>query len=349
MQEFFQTFPTWVLLFIIIISILVLGFSADKMVDGAASLAQYTGLSPLVIGATIISLGTTMPEVMVSVFAAFYGDSNLALGNGIGSIIADTALIMGLLVLLGRVVLEKKSISNASWWRDLSASLLVLVAFLLPEHTLPRWVGFISLTFLILFLLQTYLNQVKLKKTSLPLTENIDLSAIYGETLEEQNIKQFSLSKSIVYLLFGLGFVVGSSRLLLPQVELFALRLGISQDVIATTLVAFGTSLPELITTLAAVRKKTEALGVGNIMGADILNILFVVGAATATKPIQVESTFFWLHFPVMLLVLWTLRIIFLFQMRKNHWVIPKWYGLLLIVIYISYVVLQYVSGVKHI
>ena len=341
MQEFFQNFSTWALLLSIIASILVLGFSAAKMVDGAASLARYTGLSPLVIGATIVSLGTTMPEMVISVFAAFYGDSSLALGNGIGSIIADTALIMGLLVLLGRVILEKHSISHALWWRDLSASSLVLAAFLLPQNILPRWFGFILLALLVLFLLQTYFHQVQSKRGEGHQFE-VNIS-------HEEDVKQLSLGKSMIYLLFGLGLVVASSRVLLPQVELFALRLGVSEDIIATSLVAFGTSLPELTTTLAAVRKKTEALGLGNIMGADILNALFVIGAAAATRPIQVEPAFFRLHFLVMLFVLLTLRPIFLYQIRKSHWLIPKWYGLLLILVYISYILLQYLKGIQHI
>ncbi|WGK68107.1 sodium:calcium antiporter [Candidatus Haliotispira prima] len=357
LQEFFHSFPTWALLLSIVVSILILGVSADKMVDGAASLARYTGLSPLVIGATIISLGTTMPEMVVSVFAAFYGDSSLALGNGVGSIIADTALIMGLLVLCGRVVLERRSISNVSWWRDLSASALVLAAFLFPQNILPRWFGFILLALLVVFLLQTYFQQVHIKQqegSSIALNEAASGSG--GHSLEDgDESEQLSLARSLLYLLAGLALVVGSSRVLLPQVQLFALRLGVSKDIIATTLVAFGTSLPELTTALAAIRKKKEALGVGNIMGADILNALFVVGAATATNPIRVEPAFFRIHFPVMLFVLWTLRLVFLGQLRKregrnrNQWTIPKWYGLFLLIVYASYILLQYLGGVKHI
>ncbi len=347
LNQLFASFPTGLLLLVIILTILLLGFSADKMVDGAASLARHTGLSPMVIGATIISLGTTTPEMVVSVFAAFYGDSSLALGNGIGSIIADTALIMGLLVLCGRVVLERRGISNASWWRDISASVLVLAAFLLPKNILPRWLGFVSLILLAFFLAQTYYQQRQIQRCQ----AHNDLVKAQPKTHQkaEEGSGQLSLVRSIVYLLLGLGLVVVNSRLLLPQVQLFARRIGVSQDIIATTLVAFGTSLPELTTTLAAIRKKKEALGVGNIMGADILNALFVIGAAAATHPIQVEAAFFRLHFPVMLLVLWTLRLIFLAQLHKSHWVIPKWYGLLLLLIYMAYVLLQYISGIPHI
>ena len=366
MQEFFQILPIWGLLLSIVFFIWVLGASASKMVDGAASLARYTGLSPLVIGATIISLGTTMPEMVISVLAAFYGDSGLALGNGVGSIIVDTALIMGLLVFLGRVVLEKRSISQSAWWRELSATALVLAAFFLPENILPRWFGFILLAFLVLYLLQTYLHQArvaqKIAKDKIAHTTNSsnannqtgqdnfqENSFVPNKPAEDSGESPLGLGKSIIFLTFGLIFVVGSSRLLLPQVELFALRLGVSQDIIATTLVAFGTSLPELTTTLVAIRKKTEALGVGNIMGADILNALFVIGAAAATNPIKVEAAFFKIHFPVMLFVLWTLRLVFLTQSRKSYWSIPKWYGLFSILIYIGYILLQYLTGIEHI
>ena len=327
--ELFRSFPSWALPFSIGLSILVLGFAADKMVDGAASLAAYTGLSPLIIGATIISLGTTMPEMVVSVMAAFYGDSSLALGNGIGSIIADTALIMGLLILFGKILIDREGISQTSWWRDLSATGLVIAALLLPEQILPRWFGFVLLGLLVLYLLQMYHTKGKSRQKGEP---------------ENARHPDLSLLQSIIYLLIGLIFVVGSSHILLPQVELFAVRLNVSEDIIATTLVAFGTSLPELTTALTAIRKKEEALGIGNVMGADILNALFVIGAASATKPIQIDTAFFGLHFPVMLLVLWTLRLLFLAQMRGKYWAIPKWYGLMLIVVYICYVAMQYIG-----
>ncbi len=354
MYGFFQAFPTWALLLSIIVSILALGVSADKMVDGAAALARYTGLSPLVIGATIVSLGTTIPEMVVSVFAAFYGDSGLALGNGVGSIIADTALIMGLLILLGHVLLERRNISSASWWRDLSASGLVLFAFLLPQHILPRWFGFISLGLLGIYLLQTYLHQVKIKQVKikqakLKQVEEPNPPELSTTLNGEENIEELSLPASIVFLLLGLIFVVASSRVLLPQVEIFALRLKVSQDIIATTLVAFGTSLPELTTTLTSIRKKTETLGFGNIVGADILNALFVIGAASATNPIPVEAAFFRIHFPMMLFVLWSLRLVFLAQLRRSHWIVPKWYGALLILAYIAYVIIQYSTDTPHI
>ena len=327
LQGLFYSFPSWALLLSIALSILILGFAASKMVDGAASLAFHTGLSPLVIGATIISLGTTLPEMVVSVLAAFYGDSSLALGNGVGSIIADTALIMGLLILCGKVLLDRDSVSYASWWRDLSATGLVIAALLMPEETLPRWFGCVLLGLLGLYLYQMYHTRNK---------DN-------GENINAQHPKM-GLPRSIVYLLLGLIFVVSSSHILLPQVELFALRLNISEDIIATTLVAFGTSLPELTTALVAIRKKEEKLGIGNVMGADILNALFVIGAASVARPIQVEAPFFGLHFPVMLLILWTLRLLFLAQMRQKYWAIPKWYGLMLIVVYMCYVILQYMG-----
>ncbi|MCM1322369.1 MAG: calcium/sodium antiporter [Bacteroides sp.] len=289
------------LLAIIAFSLLVLGKGADILVDNAVELSTRWGVPKMIIGATIVSLGTTLPEVTVSVVSALNGMPGLAMGNAVGSIICDTGLILGIAALIKPLPFKKEVVNRQGWIQLGAGALLAFTGFVFGGGTrafaeggrVPQFMGFVMLALLGIYIFRTI--QIA-KKTA----ASADESAENGESIAVILLK---MALSII-------LVILSSKLLIPAVRETALRFRIPEHIIAATLVAFGTSLPELITAVTAARKGHGDLAIGNIIGADILNVLFVAGAAAAVTPggLAVDATFFKFLFPTMLFVLCVFR-----------------------------------------
>jgi cation:H+ antiporter len=271
---------TLILLMVIGFSLFVLSKGADILVNEAVALSIRWGVPKMIIGATIVSLGTTLPEATVSVFAAINGNPDLALGNAIGSIIADTGLIIGLAALVGTLPIDRNTINRQGPLQLIAGILLSVVClpFLSkgPEGRITQWMGFVFIGLLVIYIIGS-IRGAKNSSTSAS-------SEIEG--------KESSLILQLIKFALGIVLVIFSSKLLIPAVELTAIRVGIPQSVIAATLVAFGTSLPELVTAITAVKKGHGELAVGNIIGADILNVLFVVGSAAAVTKVKDKVLF---------------------------------------------------------
>jgi cation:H+ antiporter len=326
---------TIILLVIIVVCIAMLSLGADWMIDGVVDLAERTGLPKIVIGATVVSLGTTLPEAFVSVMAAYMGNPGLALGNGVGSIIADTGLIFGLTCVLAAVPVNRFILNRTGWVQVGTATLLVLISvgILLTtegEPQLERWVGYLFLCLLVLYM---YITYTWAKQGSDVLPED--------DALEHELM---SISKSWILVVGGLLLVVIGARILVPSASEIALRFGVPEDVIAATMVAFGTSLPELMTAIAAIRKGHPEITVGNIVGADVLNVLFVIGAAAVASPLVIPMNFFYFHFPAMLIILYSFRVFI--SMNKDG-VFHRWQGFWLLGVYLCYVILQYTLNIE--
>lgn len=337
LQQLLGGQSTVTLLMVIVVCIIVLSKGADWMIDGVVDLARRTGLPKIVIGATVVSLGTTLPEAFVSVMAAYMGNPGLALGNGVGSIIADTGLIFGLTCVLAAVPVNRYILNRTGWVQIGSASLLVAIALILlyttpegAEPTLERWVGFVFLLLLAAYLYVTYLWAKQ--------SGDMD-SSDNGEDAEEF----MSLGLSWLMVVGGLILIVLGARVLVPAASEIAARFGVPEDVIAATMVAFGTSLPELMTAIAAVRKGHPEITVGNIVGADVLNVLFVIGAAAAATPLAIPDNFYYFHFPAMLIILLSLRV---FISINKAGVFYRWQGVWLLGVYSIYVILQYALNI---
>jgi cation:H+ antiporter len=335
LQHFVQGLPAIALMGVIVVCILVLSKGADWMIDGVVHLARRTGLPRIVIGATIVSLGTTMPEAVVSVMAAWMGNPGLALGNGVGSIIADTGLIFGLTCLLTVVPVNRFILNRTGWVQVGTATLLVIISLLalalMPEGpVLQRWVGFLFLALLGGYMYITYLWARQGSE-----------AALVEEVVDDSEL--LSLVKCWLMLLGGLTLVVLSARILVPSAAEIAQRMGVPEDVIAATMVALGTSLPELMTAIAAVRKGHPEIMVGNIVGADVLNCLFVIGAAAAARPLEIPANFLSFHFPAMILILYSFRG-FIFMNKDGRF--RRWQGVWLFGIYLIYLILQYAFNI---
>jgi cation:H+ antiporter len=337
LQQFVAELSTVSLLAIIIICIALLSKGADWMIDGVVDLAERTGLPKIVIGATVVSLGTTLPEAFVSVMAAYMGNPGLALGNGVGSIIADTGLIFGLTCVLATVPVNRFILNRTGWVQVGAAALLVAIA-VIPllrgdaEPVLERWVGFLFLLLLVGYL---YLTYVWARQGSVMVME---------EGGEDSTQELMGIGKCWLLVIGGLIMIVAGARVLVPAASEIALRFGVPDDVVAATMVAFGTSLPELMTAIAAVRKGHPEITVGNIVGADVLNCLFVIGAAAVAAPLAIPENFYYFHFPAMLIILFSFRV---FISMNRSGAFHRWQGGWLLAVYVVYVILGYALNVE--
>ncbi len=316
------------LLGILGVCILILSKGADWLIDAVVDVAKRTGLPHIIIGATIVSLGTTLPEAFVSVMAAWMGNPGLALGNGVGSIIADTGLVLGLSCLLTRIPINSFILNRTGWVQVGAATLLTLLAILarLRNPELPTLGLKVGLLFLVL------------------LCAYIVVSYFWAKAGGEQVVMGHDspprpISRASLQLMAGLFLVVAGARILVPTASETALRLGVPEDIIAATMVALGTSLPELVTAISSVRKGYPEIMVGNVVGADVLNCLFVIGAAATARPLVVSPTFFTFHFPAMLLILYSLR---LFIALNRDGSFKRWQGGWMLGIYLVYILSQY-------
>lgn len=320
---------------VLLVSLYTVGKGADVLVDNAVSLSLQWGVPKMVLGATLVSLGTTLPEASVSVMAAVKGNPDLALGNAIGSIIVDTGLIIGIAALIGTLPVDPRLIKRQGTLQLASALLLTFAAlpFFSPgmEGKIYQWMGWIFVALLCGYM---YLSFKWARQ-----------SADNSNKIEEEG-KTFSVPVKLLLMFAGIVIVIISSKLLIPSVAIVASKAGIPQSIIAATLVAFGTSVPELVTAITAVRKGHGELAVGNIVGADILNVLFVLGMSAAVTPagIRVPVYFYYLQIPAMLLIL----IIFRFCSTRKSGKITRFEGAILFGFYIIYLVMNFVlKGVQ--
>jgi len=263
------------------------------------------GMSTVIIGATVVSLGTTAPEAFVSVMAAFDGKPGLALGNGVGSIICNMALVFGLCSSLTRVPKDTFALWRYGWVQTAVCVLLVASIYVVAlRHggiegvVLSRWIGVGLCVLLVGYMMLS-----------------VRWSRSHPETLEAEAPPTVGAGRgwrlvvpSALALLFGLVLIIGGANVMVGSVGALCKHYGVPQSVLAVTLVAFGTSLPEL-TGVVALMKGHPGLLVGNIMGANILNMLFVVGASATVIPLAVPPEFFYLHLPMMLVALVLFRL----------------------------------------
>ena len=336
--------PQFMLLLIAAGAIYYLMKGADWLVDGAAGLAGRVGMPKVIVGATIVSLGTTSPEAAVSVMAAWEGNAGLALGNAVGSIIADTGLIFGLGCCLVVLPADRFVLTRQGWVKVGSCVLLAGLCYLAfamdgDEATLGRWVG-ILLVVLLFAYLAVSVRWGRQHPHGEPFVES-DVT-IEGHTAPEATWALLSL------LVLGLVLVVFSSQFVIGSVTQLAVIWDVPDVVIASTLVAFGTSLPEFVVGMTSIAKGHRELLVGNVIGADILNVLFVVGASALARPLpivdmtaNVPRIFLYLHLPTMLIMIGLFLWYILGAAKRGHF--HRWQGYPLLVLYVAFVAIQYV------
>ncbi len=337
-EQLIVELPNVVLFLIVAIMLYTLGKGADWLVDEAVVLSTQWGLGKAVIGATIVSIGTTTPEAAVSVLSAVQGEPGLALGNAVGSIICDTGLILGLVSLIAPLSFNRELASRLSNVQVSAGILLVLscIPWSSPFKattqggTLHQYVGIAFVVLLGLYIWQS----IRWAGSITPETE----------TDEETEHKRSNTIVTLLKLIGAIAIVVVSAQILIPTVKTLAIRFNVPEEIIAATLVAFGTSLPELVTAITAVRRGHGELAVGNIIGADILNVLFVAGVSAAATPggLQASGKFFQFLFPAMVFIL----IVFRIGIFVSGSQLKRPFGVVLVATYILVTILSYIFSV---
>lgn len=335
LKAFFDGQPSWLLGVEIVAILAVLAKAADWLVGEAVVLSERSGLPKVIVGATIVSLGTTAPEAAVSVLAAWQGNSGIALGNAVGSIICDTGLILGIACLILPLKLPRQIVNRQGWIQFASGCLLVAACWpwggnpLKDGGNLSQFAGFVFIALLVGYLAMS----VRWAKA---------LSGIV-ELEEFEKDAGASMAVVVVKLLVAIAMVVGASTVLIPAITVAAERLNVPEAIVAATLIAFGTSLPELVTAVTAARKDHGDLAIGNIIGADILNVLFVAGTAAAVTPAGLDALplFFMIQLPAMLLIL----IVFRVGVTLSGERLQRSFGCLLLALYLAYLVLNVIFG----
>ena len=304
----------------IIGGLLLLIWSADRFVDGAAATARHFGMPQLLIGIVIIGFGTSAPEMIVSALSALNGNPGIALGNAYGSNITNIALILGLTALILPLAVNSQVLKQ-----ELPMLIFVtaLSAFLIADGEVSRLDAWILLGVFFLYMGWTVWSGLHNRDDS--------LAADVKEELQEQ--KYMSLGKALMWVVIGLALLMGSSQLLVWGAVEIAHYFGVSDLVVGLTIVAVGTSLPELASSIAAARKNEVDLAVGNIIGSNLFNTLAVVGIAGAISPMHAGQEVFTRDMSVMS-VLTVLLLIFGFGKKGE---INRFKGLILLLSYVGY------------
>ena len=374
-----------VLLFAVGLVLLIKG--GDWFVDGATGIAKRFNLPDIVVGATVVSIGTTLPEVMVSTTGALAGSGAMAYGNAIGSIICNTALIAAISITCNPGPVNVKSMKTPAIFFFASAALYCLAAYLLGEF--PQWMGFVMLAIFVCYMLLTVRNGLKNPDTTAEEEEEEEstgmpwsgiiligivaaLIALSGKFFAEMPVwfaaimavvavgfllfgsKIFKASEinrklwmELILLVAGAGIIAVGADLLVEHGQVIAINLGVPATVVALLFVALGTSLPELVTTITSLKKGRASLGVGNVIGANVFNLVLVSGVAVSLAPFAVpaENTLLdtglnlslVFDIPVMLGVMSLM--IFPALLTKK---LGRWQGILLLCIYAAFCVCQF-------
>ena len=319
-----------VVLFAVGLVLLIKG--GDWFVDGATGIAKRFNLPDIVVGATVVSIGTTLPEVMVSTTGALQGSGAMAYGNAIGSIICNTALIAAISIVCNPGPVNVKSMKTPAIFFFLSVALYCVASYFLG--TFPRWMGFVMLSIFVVYTVLTVRNGLKNPDTA--------------EDEEEEGGKPRTLLMELALLIIGAAVIAVGADFLVEHGQVIALGLGVPETVVALLFVALGTSLPELVTTITSLRSGHASLGVGNVIGANVFNLVLVSGVAVSLAPFDVpcENTLLntglnmslVFEIPVMLGVM-CLMIFPALATKKLH----RWQGIALLCIYAAFCVCQFV------
>ncbi|HKL09557.1 MAG TPA: calcium/sodium antiporter [Bacteroidales bacterium] len=311
-------------LFLLLVGLFLLIFSGDFLVRGSVSLAAHFKVSKLVIGVVIVSLGTSAPELVVSLDAALKGHPDISVGNVIGSNIANIALILGLSALISPIKVQKKGI-HLDWIVMMVASFLLL--FFSLNLKLQFFEGVLMVTLLALYIFWSIRKSRKEKLAS----------------LETSPKPQYKLWLSFIFVLISTAGLIYGAEFLVRGASAIAIKMGVDERVISVSVIALGTSLPELATSIAAAARKEMDVFIGNIIGSNIFNIFAILGLTSIittidVNPMAIKFDIIWM------LALALLLFVFLLPLRKGT--ISRWKGMTFLTIYVTYIYLAFTTGI---
>ena len=324
----------WTIVFFVVgVTALVVG--AEALVRGAARLAARTGLSPVVIGLTVVAFGTSAPELAVSLGAAFRDEADLAVGNVVGSNIANVLLVLGLSAVAGGGLVVAQRIVRIDV--PLMLALSVIVFALGYDGELERWEGIAFVAALAVYITWTVVSTRRSPEAA--------VAEQYDEALSEDTLRTSSTVSDIGFVLAGLVLLVIGSSALVEAATDIATALGVSQLVIGLTVVAVGTSLPEIATSVLAAARGQRDLAVGNAIGSNLFNILAVLGITAAVSPssIPISAGALSLDIPVMIAVAIACLPIF-----WNGYALLRWEGWIFLTYYAVYILWLVLDSSEH-
>lgn len=315
--------------FLLPVGFVLLIKGAGFLVDGASSMAKRLGVSSLVIGLTIVAFGTSAPELIVNIFASINGNTDIAIGNILGSNIANILLILGISAVIYPLAVKKGTV-----WKEIPLSLLavIMVALMANDaffdgrnfNEIARIDGLALIAFFIIFLYYIF-----------------GISKVQAADAPEVSVHRYSLKRSFVMIGLGLaGLVIGGKWIVDAAVAL-ATALGVSEALIGLTVVAVGTSLPELATSAVAAYKKDVDIAVGNIVGSNIFNIFWILGISATINPLPFSS----LLMRDMFVTVIATALLFTFMFIGKRHILERWQGISFITLYIGYVAYLVIRG----
>ena len=325
--------------FLLAFGFILLIKGGDMFVDAASSIDKRFHLPELLIGATVVSIGTTLPEVMTSAMGAMSGSGEIAYGNAVGSIICNTAFIAAITVAIKPSKADKKTLLFPVLFFFAAAAFYVTTAY--TGGTFARWVGLVLLAGFVFYMI---MNVINMKKN--PAEEEVALPSEKEEDEASEKNGAVLIFKDILLLVIGAALIALGAYLLVESATAIAEQFGVPESVIGLTVVAIGTSLPELVTAITSLLKGHGALSLGNIIGANIFNLVLVSGVAVAINPFSVpensmlfgQNASFVLDLPVMLGVMAILTLPTLFKGKLS-----RWQGVSLLAIYCIFMFTQFV------
>ena len=303
----------------LVIGFVLLVWGADKFVEGASALARKMGVSPLLVGLTIVAFGTSMPELAVSVTAALRGANEIAVGNVVGSNMFNLLVVAGLSAVICPLVMDKMLLRR-DWPLSIFAAVLLLVA-IAPDHVIARWEGAVLLVIFAVILSR----QIKAA-----LNDRAQLAAAEAEAAEEAAEMTKSPVMIWVNIVLGLACIVLGGQLAVNGATGIARMFGLSETLIGLTIVAIGTSLPELVTSIVAARKGQNEIAMGNVIGSNLFNILLILGVSAVITPIPVQATSI-----IDCLVLIAISVVFYLPARKGK--LGRLPGAVMAAMYVAY------------
>ena len=313
---------------LLIIGLALLVWSSDIFIDGAASTAKHLSISPLVIGVVVLGFGTSMPEVVVAILASVDNSPGLAIGNAVGSNIANIGLVLGFTAIIAPIVVKSSILK-----RELPVLLAISIgAYLL---VLDGHLGFYDGIILVIALIAVMTWMIKANKSLDPKDPLAD------DTQHElEDMPELSKNKALLFLVVGLIILMISAKMMVSGAVDIAHYFEVPEVVIGLTIIAIGTSLPELAAAISAARKNEADLMIGNIVGSNLFNILAVLAVPALLAPSMLDSSVLYLDMPIMLG--FTLAMLLMAIPRKGKAVIQKSQGILLTSLFVAFLILLY-------
>lgn len=310
---------------VLILGLFLVIIGANGLVDGAASLAKSLNDSNMVIGLTIVAFGTSAPELTVSVYSAYAGNAEIAIGNVVGSNIANVFLILGFSAIIFPISVTKNTI-----WKEIPFSLLAAIVLFVAandifidnglENQISRSEGIVFIGFFIIFLI--YAFEIARKPNSNP-----------KDNAVESTLRSYPVWLSLLFVVAGLGALIFGGRYIVDAATSIARNLGMSESLIGLTIVAVGTSLPELATSIVAAFKRNTDIAVGNVVGSNIFNIFFILGTSASVKTLPIGN----ISIIDLALCVLSSMVLFVFVFTFKGRKINRIEGILLVLIYLGY------------